>query len=445
MRYTQLTKSDVAEMTAAIGVGSVDELFATIPQRLRLDRALDIPKGISELELQRDVEGLGRRNRSCRDQVCFMGAGAYDHFIPTLVDALAGQMEFVTAYTPYQAEASQGILQLFYEFQTMICELTGMDVANASLYEVSSATAEAVTMATTIKRRNRVLVADNVHPDTRCVLQTYARDRDQVIDSLPSVGGVVDPAALSQSLDDSVAAVVVQSPNLFGCVERLDTVIPRIHEHGALAIVITDPLMSGIVKPPGAFDADIVVGEGQCLGIPLGYGGPYLGLLAGREAFLRKMPGRIVGVAHDSEGRRGFCLVLQTREQHIKRQRATSNVCTNQGLLAIRAAVYMAAMGRRGIAEVARQCFDKAHYAAQRIAALESFEMAFDAPFFKEFAIRTTKDVGAVLRACRDQGILGGVALSRFGDQHEDCILVAVTEKRTKEEIDRLVDVLQGV
>ena len=445
MRYTQFTDNDTAHMLATIGVDSTDDLFAPIPAALRLKRPLDIPSGLSEPELLRDAAALAARNRSCSETVCFLGGGAYDHFIPTVVDALAGQSEFLTAYTPYQAEASQGALQLFYEFQTMICLLLGTEVANASLYEFASAAAEAVSMATSITRRNRVVVAECIHPDTLAVLKTYAFERGVEIVVVPTPNGVVEQEALRDTLNDATAAVVLASPNFFGCIERLDQIIPLVHEHGALAIVSTDPLAGGVLKPPGAFDADLVVGEGQALGVPLQYGGPYLGLLGGRAKYLRKMPGRVVGVAKDADGRRGYCLVLQTREQHIKRERATSNVCTNEGLLAIRASIYMAAMGRRGITEVASQCFDKAHYAADRITDIDGYELGFDAPFFKEFVVRTSRGVPEVLASCRDRGIQAGVPLGRFDERYEDCFLVAVTEKRTKTEIDDLVDALRSV
>lgn len=442
MKYTQFTNEQVDQALAAIGVPSLGDLFATIPDRLRLSSPLDIPGGLSELRLLEDATSLASRNHHCDELVCFLGGGAYDHFIPTLVDALASRSEFLTAYTPYQAEASQGILQLFYEFQTMVCLLTGMDVANASLYEVSSSAAEAVSMTTAATKRRRALIAGSVHPDTHRVVRTYTQSQDVEVETLPVPDGVIDPDALDKALDSSVAAVVVQSPNFYGCIERLDRIAPIVHRHGALLIVSWDPIAAGLLEPPGRFDTDIVVAEGQALGVPLQYGGPYLGLLACKEAFLRKMPGRVVGTARDRDGRRGFCLALQTREQHIKRERATSNICTNQGLLAVRAAVYMAAMGRRGIAQVASQCFDKAHYAAKQIAALDGYELRFSAPFFKEFVVRTSRKVPHVLAACRERGILGGVPLGRFDDRLADSFLVAVTEKRTKRQIDDLVAAL---
>ncbi len=444
MRYTQFTDDQVEQMLSTIGVDSIDALFEPIPRDLRLQSPLDIPPGLSELELLKETGALAAKNRSCDELVCFLGGGAYDHFIPTVVDAMAGQSEFLTAYTPYQAEASQGVLQLFYEFQTMVCQLTGMEVANASLYEVASAAAEAAIMATAITRRRQVLVAGSVHPDTLAVLTTYAKERSLEIVILPAPDGVLGRETLDGALTDAAAAVVVQSPNFFGCIERLDHFVPAIHRQGALAIAITDPIAGGLLKRPGDFDADLVVGEGQALGIPLQYGGPYLGLLAGREKYLRKMPGRVVGMTKDREGRRGFCLALQTREQHIRRERATSNVCTNQGLLAVRAAVYMASMGRCGIAQVAEQCFDKAHYAAGQIATLDGYELRFDAPFFKEFVVRTKRNVKGVLGECRKRGILGGVPLGRFDDRLNDCFMVAVTEKRTKEEIDMLAAALRN-
>lgn len=444
MRYTQFTDQQVGQALGAIGVDSIEALFATIPPKLRAKRELNIPTGLSELELLRDTESLAAGNNDCTDLTCFLGAGAYDHFIPTLVDALAAQTEFLTGYTPYQAEASQGILQLFYEFQTMVCQLTGMEAANASLYEVGSAAAEAVVMATGVTKRDRVLVAESVHPDTLRVLRTYATAQNVEIATVPAPDGIIDEAALASALGDKIAALVIQSPNFFGCLERLDRVIPKVHAGGSLAIVATDPIAGGVLKRPDAFDADIVVAEGQALGIPLQYGGPYLGLLAGREAYLRRMPGRIVGVAHDGDGRRGFCLVLQTREQHIKRERATSNICTNQGLLAVRAAIYMAAVGKQGLGEVASQCFDKAHYAATEIEKLDGYELRFRAPFFKEFTVRTKRGVDAVMTACRRDGLLGGVPLARFDQRLDDCFVVAVTEKRTKAEIDRLVAALRS-
>ncbi len=431
-------------MLNTIGVQSIDDLFSRVPRDVRMKQPLDIPKGLSEPELLKDLLGLAMRNRNMNELVCFLGGGAYDHFVPTVVDALAAQSEFVTGYTPYQAEASQGILQLFYEFQTMVCMLTGMDVANASLYEVSSAAAEALSMATATTKRNQAIVVGSTHPDTQRVLQTYSFERGVELVMLPTPNGVVDPNELRKIINDQTAAVIIQSPNFYGCLERLDQLVPIVHEAGALAIVSWDPLAGGMFKPPGAFAVDIVVAEGQGLGIPLQYGGPYLGLLACREQFLRKMPGRVVGQTVDADGRRAFCLALQTREQHIKRERATSNVCTNQGLLAIRASIYMAAMGKQGIGKVASLSFDKAHYAAHEIAKIEGYRLKFAAPFFKEFVVHTDRGVDQVLEACRGRGILGGVPMAQFDSKLSDCFLVAVTEKRSKQEIDSLLAALRA-
>ncbi|HUU85982.1 MAG TPA: aminomethyl-transferring glycine dehydrogenase subunit GcvPA [Phycisphaerae bacterium] len=442
MNYAQLNDQQIAAMLGAIGVRSIDDLFSVIPDAQRLKRPLNIPDGVSELEMLRDLRSLTDRNADCTELVCFLGAGAYDHFIPTVVDDLAGRGEFLTAYTPYQAEASQGSLQAFYEYQTMICQLTGMDVANASLYESASSAAEAVLLARGATRRNRVVVSLAVHPETRQVLDSYMSCLTLDLATVPMADGATDPSVLADAVNDDTAAVVVQSPTFFGCIERLADLARIAHDAGALLIVSVDPISCGLLKPPGDLGADLVVGEGQALGIPLGYGGPYLGFFAAKEKYLRKMPGRVVGMGADAEGRRGFCLALQTREQHIRRERATSNVCTNQGLMALRAAVYLAAMGKSGIAAVAAQCLDKAHYAAQRIAALDGYSLKFQAPFFKEFTVQTGRGVPAVLKNCRQKGILAGVPLGRWFENLADCFTVAVTEKRTRDEIDRLVDAL---
>lgn len=442
MDYTQITADDERHMLQTIGVQRVEDLFSPIPADQRLQRPLNIPPGCSEPELLAELGALARRNRSTEELTCFLGCGAYDHFIPTIVDHLAMRGEFLTAYTPYQAEASQGTLQAFYEFQTMICQLTGMDIANASLYEGASAAAEAAMMAIAATGRKYIVISGACHPDTVETLVTYASQQEMETATIAAKDGLTDRAALTARLNDGVAAVVLQFPNFFGLLEELSGLIDAIHAAGALAIVAFDPIAAGMYRRPGELGADIVVGEGQALGIPLQYGAPYLGFLAAREQFLRRMPGRMVGVAPDAQGRRGFTLVLQTREQHIKRERATSNVCTNQGLMAMRAAVYMSAMGRKGLGEVANLCLDKAHYAAQRIASVKGFRLKFAAPFFKEFVVQTERDVNKVMAACRAKNILAGVPLGRWFKELGDCFTVAVTEKRTKEEIDRLAETL---
>jgi glycine dehydrogenase subunit 1 len=445
MDYTQITECQTRDMLRTIGVDSVDDLFAGIPKSLRVDGLLNIPKGISEPELFAELDRLANSNRPAHrdDYACFLGAGVYDHFIPTVVDAMATQGEFVTAYTPYQAEASQGSLQAFYEFQTMLCQLTGMDVANASLYEQASAVAEAILMAGAVTGKRRVLTSRTLHPDAIHVLRTLTYEQPVKPVRLPHRDGLLDLDALKSELNDQTAAVVIQSPNFLGNIEPVADIANITHDAGALLIQSVDPISCGILKRPGDMGVDIVVGEGQPLGIPMSYGGPFLGLFACREPFLRKMPGRIVGMTSDAEGKRGFCLTLQAREQHIKRQRATSNVCTNQGLLALRASIYMAAMGKSGIQTVARRCMDKAHYLAERIDALDEFNLKFKAPFFREFVVQSNRPVEAVLSHCRDRGILAGVPLAPWHEDLTDCFMVAVTEKRTRQQLDDLVSALQ--
>ena len=442
MNYTQLSAEQIDSMLRTIGVDSIDDLLAPIPAEHRLRRALNIPDGLSEMELLADLEALAGRNATCNDLVCFLGCGAYDHFIPTVVDHLAMRGEFLTAYTPYQAEASQGPLQAFYEFQTMVCQLTGMDAANASLYEQASAVAEAVLMARSATRRPRAVLCRTVHPDSAAVMKTYAHQQTLGVVQAPFAAGVTDLDALSDVVNSETAAVVVQSPNFFGCLEPVAEIARITHDAGAVLILCVDPISCGVLKRPGELGADVVAAEGQALGIPMGYGGPYLGLLACKQKFVRKMPGRIVGRGLDAEGRRAFCLTLQTREQHIRREHATSNVCTNEGLMALRAAVYLAAMGKTGLATVASQCLDKAHYAAGRIAELDGYRLKFDQPFFKEFTVQTTRGVPEVLNHCRERGILAGVSLGCWFAELGDCFTVAVTEKRSRQQIDELVKTL---
>jgi glycine dehydrogenase subunit 1 len=385
------------------------------------------------------VQRLAARNASADDAVCFLGGGAYDHFIPAVVDAISGRSEFYTAYTPYQAEASQGSLQAFFEFQTLICQLTGLDVANASLYEGGSAVAEAVLMAMTVTGRlGKVIVADSVHPEYRTTLSTYLANLEPRVETLPTPNGFLDPDDLKKAIDDTTCAVVVQHPNFFGCLEEVEAIAAACHARGALFIVSFDPISLGLLKRPGQFGADVAVAEGQCLGNPLAYGGPYLGLLACREEFVRKMPGRLVGQTVDRRGQRCWVLTLQTREQHIRREKATSNICTNQGLFALRAAVYLAALGPQGLRQTAELCLQKAHYAADRLEQVAGLKPRFNRPFFKEFTVKASTAVAPLLAALLDDGYHAGIHLGRWYPQLNDCLSVAVTEKRTREEIDGL-------
>lgn len=445
MPYVLNTPADVSAMLSAIGVASIDELFAPIPPDLRLGRPLDIPAALGEIELSQHVAALGRKNQAAGSAVCFLGGGSYDHFIPAVVDAVAGRSEFYTAYTPYQAEASQGSLQAFFEYQTLVCQLTGMDVANASLYEGGSAVAEAVLMAINITdRKGDVVVPETVHPEYRQVLATYLTNLGVKLVTLPCPDGFLDPAALKAAVSDRTAAVVVQHPNFFGHLEEAAEITRIAHEAGALAVVSFDPISVGLLKRPGDYGADIAVAEGQCLGTPMGYGGPYLGVMACRSEFVRKIPGRLVGETTDRNGKRCWVLTLQTREQHIRRDKATSNICTNQGLFALRATVYLTALGPQGLKETAELCLQKAHYAAEQLATVPGVSVRFARPFFKEFAVRVKGDVPALLRSLQAQGYFAGLHAGRWYPDLGDTLTVAVTEKRTKAEIDGLVGAIKA-
>jgi glycine dehydrogenase subunit 1 len=439
------TPADTAEMLKAIGVSSVEELFAPIPPDVRFDRPLNIPAALSEIELTQQVAALATRNRAAGDAICFLGGGSYDHFIPSVVDAIAGRSEFYTAYTPYQAEASQGSLQAFFEYQTLICQLTGMDVANASLYEGGTAVAEAVLMAINVTdRKGDVIVPETVHPEYRQVLATYLTNLGVKLVILPCPKGFLDPDDLKKAVSDQTAAVVIQHPNFFGHLEEAAEIMRIAKEVGALAVASFDPISTGILKRPGDYGADIAVAEGQCLGTPMGYGGPYLGVMACRSEFVRKIPGRLVGETTDRNGKRCWVLTLQTREQHIRRDKATSNICTNQGLFALRATVYLTALGPQGLKETAELCLQKAHYAAEQLAKVPGVSLAFERPFFKEFAVRMKGDVPAVLKRLQLQGYFAGLHAGHWYRDMNDGLIVAVTEKRTKAEIDGLAAVLSA-
>jgi glycine dehydrogenase subunit 1 len=437
--YVLNTPEDRDAMLKSIGVGSVDDLFSAIPPDLRLREPLKVPAALSEMELTNHVTRLAARNRPAGDAVCFLGGGSYDHFIPAVVDAVAGRSEFYTAYTPYQAEASQGSLQAFFEFQTLICQLTGLDVANASLYEGGSAVAEAVLMAMTVTGRlGKVIVAESVHPEYRATLSTYLHNLEPRIETLPTPHGFLDPDDLARAVDETTACVVVQHPNFFGCLEEVEAIAAATQRRGALFVVSFDPISLGLLKRPAEYGADIAVAEGQSLGTPMAYGGPYLGLLACRQQFVRKMPGRLVGETVDRRGKRCWVLTLQTREQHIRREKATSNICTNQGLLALRAAAYLAALGPQGLRETAELCTRKAHYAAAQLEKQAGLRQRFARPFFKEFTLRATTAVPELLSRLLGSGYHAGLHLGRWYAEFNDCLSVAVTEKRTRAEIDGL-------
>lgn len=434
-------------MLSAIGVTCLDDLFEMIPSEFRLQGELNLPPALSEIELDRQLNRLSSEFVTRSGRICFRGGGAYDHFIPATIDEICGRGEFYTAYTPYQAEASQGTLQAFFEFQSLVAELTGMDVANASLYEGASALAEAAIMAMRCTgRKDRVIVSGTIHPEYLATLQTYLKCLSCEVEVIDAVDGVTDWQSVGNRIDKKTAAVIVQHPNFFGNLEDVRTAVDQAHQAGALAIEVFDPVSLGVLKRPGDYGFDIAVAEGQSLGIPLQFGGPYLGLLACREEFVRKMPGRLIGQTTDREGRRAFVLNFQTREQHIRRDKATSNICTNQGLMALRAAVYMSQLGPSGFLELGTDCCRKANYLAQKLVQSGAGQLTFPHPIFKEFAFTFYEPLDVILERTRQAGFDLGPDLSRFTfpcPVPEQTLLIAVTEKRSVDEIDQLVSAIK--
>jgi glycine dehydrogenase subunit 1 len=408
--YVLNTPEDQKAMLDAIGVKSIEDLFANIPPELRLGRPLAIPAALSEMELQAHVAQLLAKNESASSAVCFLGGGAYDHFVPSVVDAVAGRSEFYTAYTPYQAEASQGTLQAIFEYQSLMCALTGLEIANASLYEGGSGVAEAMLMALGITKRTEVLVAESVHPEYRQTLATYAANLHCTVRTLPTPDGTLNPDDVKAAVSDSTACVLAQSPNFFGHLEEMRAIGDAAHKVGAVFVASFDPVSAGVLKRPGDYGADIAVAEGQGLGVPLQYGGPYLGILACHDdaAYRRKIPGRLVGETTDRNGKRCWVLTLQPREQHIAREKASSNICTNQGLLALRAAVHLTALGPAGLKETAELCVRKAHYAAEQLTSIPGVSLRFNAPFAKEFALEVPGDARTLLAKLRGAGYHAG-------------------------------------
>jgi glycine dehydrogenase subunit 1 len=426
-------------MLRQIGLSSAAELFESIPENLRLGRALDTPAALSEIELLAGFDQMASRNPAAR-RPSFVGGGAYSHYIPTVVDAIISRSEFFTAYTPYQPEISQGTLQVIFEFQTLVCQLTGMEVANASMYDGSTALAEAVLMAERVTKRSKVIACGAVHPEYLEVVNTYVQHAGIELQHVGFDSQTGQTSAVDQALNDQTAALVVQSPNFFGCIEDVAALAEKAHAAGALLILaITESISLGLLRSPGANGADIVVAEGQSFGVPLSFGGPYVGLFATREKYARQIPGRLVGEAFDKQGRRGFVLTLATREQHIRREKATSNICTNEGLIALAATVYLETMGRRGIQEVAQQCAQKTAYAARRIGELEGFTLPFTGPRFNEFVVRAPINARELLsRLAGDSNISGGLALARYFADRPNDFLVCVTEINSRAEIDAL-------
>jgi glycine dehydrogenase subunit 1 len=441
MSYYPNTDHDRAEMLKTIGVPNVEALFADVPAQVRFPK-LNLPGPLSELETLRELMELANVNAHAQERPLFLGAGAYNHFSPSIVNHLILRGEFLTAYTPYQPEISQGTLQVIYEYQSMICALTGMEVANASHYDGATSMAEAVVMAYHHfrEKRRKIILSPAIHPQYRAVVRTYMQGAGVNI-----VGDdqSQDVAALVKLVDSDTAILIVQSPNFFGQVENLAGVAEQVHAHGALLCVVVDPISLGLLKPPGQFGADIVVGEGQSLGLPLSYGGPYLGFFATRKEYVRKMAGRLVGEAYDKNGQRGFVLTLATREQHIKREKATSNICTNQGLMAIAATVYLSTLGKSGLRQVAELCWHKSHFAAQQIAGVPGFTVDMTKPFFQEFVVKCPRPVNEINRRLLDEwGIIGGYDLGADYPHLKRHMLVCVTEMNNRDEIEMLVEAL---
>jgi glycine dehydrogenase subunit 1 len=439
MRYLPNSDGERAEMLKALGKSSTEELFSHIPAGLRLAGPLRLPGPLSEPELIEYFEQASRE--SARDYVSLLGAGAYTHYRPVVIDSLILRGEFLTSYTPYQAEISQGNLQAMFEFQTLIAQLTGMEVANSSLYDGSTATNEAVLMAMRLTRRERVVMASTVHPEYRQVTQTYLQHQGVHIEEIPyTASGQIDLAVLEASVSESTAAVVVQSPNFFGALERWPAAAEIAHRRGALLVaVISEPLSLALVKPPT--EADIVCGEAQSFGVPVAFGGPYVGFLATREQFIRQMPGRLVGETLDTEGHGGYVLTLATREQHIRREKATSNICTSQSLMALNATIYLCLLGKSGLRQLASQNLAKAQYAAAELGKVPGASLPFSAPHFNEFVVKAPGDAEELLAALREEKIIGGLHLDRFYPELKDHLLVCVTETAPKSALDRMIEV----
>lgn len=434
--YIPNTDDDRRKMLDRIGVKSFEDLLSAIPEKLRFDRPLNIPR-LSELELLKEIQEMSSRDRE--ELVCFAGGGVYDHFIPAAVGSIVSRPEFMTAYTPYQPEVAQGTLQVIYEFQTHVCRLLGMDVANASMYDGASAAAEAVIISTAVTKRNKVVIAESVNPLYREVINTYLSGRGVEVVTVPLKNGVTDLGKLEDLVDEQTACILIGQPNFFGMLEEIEPAEKIIHKVGGKLILHVDLIAQAILKTPGEYGADIAVAEGQPLGIPVSFGGPLLGVFAAKKDIVRYMPGRIAARTKDLDGKPGFVLTLQTREQHIRREKATSNICTNQALCATAASVYISLLGKTGLKNVALLSAEKAHNAAQQIFELNGFETYFSGPFVREFAVKTTIPAQDVIQALLERGILAGVDAGRWYKGMEHCLIIAATEKRSETEISRLV------
>lgn len=442
MVYIPNTDDDRKKMLNSIGVQHFDELLSPISEKIRFKGTMQIPSALSELEVMKVINDLSRQNCPIDNIISFLGGGSYDHYVPAVIDEILSRPEFYTAYTPYQAEVSQGTLQTIYEYQTMIAELTGMEIANASMYDGGSATAEAALMACDRTGRSKVLVASGLNPWFKMVIQTYCSPQGVTLTSFDTNIEGLNGEPAFVLLDDHTGGVIIQYPDFFGCIEDYYDLVERSHKVGALVIVVVDPIALGILSPPGDWGADIVTAEGQSLGIELNFGGPYLGILACKKDLVRRLPGRLIGRTIDKNGKQGFVMTLQTREQHIRREKATSNICTNQALMALAATVYMTLMGKQGIKEVANLCLQKSHYLANRLHTVPGVAFPFDKPFLKEFTVKLEKDKAQKIAVIMpERGFLPGIVLDSLG--YKDHLLIAVTEKRTREEMDKFVEVFK--
>lgn len=442
MPFVPASDNDRQYMLSKIGVDNFEQLIENIPSAVRYKGGMDFPEQLSEYEVTRLMQSYANMNNSASSHICFMGGGAYERYIPSIVGDTINRAEFRTAYTPYQAEVSQGTLQAMYEFQTMICQLYAMDVANASLYDGGTALAEAVLMASAINRKTEFIYAGTINPNYKDVVKTVTQGRKFTYHDAVATDGTTDFSKLKSLINSNISAVILQQPNFLGTVEDVYEIEKIAHENGCLFIVAADPFSVGVLEAPGNYNADIVIAEGQPLGISLSFGGPYLGIFACKEEFVRKIPGRLTGVTTDLDGKRGFVLTLQTREQQIKREKATSNICTNQGLFMLAATVYMETLGKSGIKEVAEQSFHKAHYLAEQITAIDGFELFNDKPFIFEFAVKVPGDIKLLLDKANDKGFLAGINVSKYVN-HPNVLLIAVTETRTKKEMDDFVNFLK--
>ncbi|MFW6273929.1 MAG: aminomethyl-transferring glycine dehydrogenase subunit GcvPA [Halanaerobium sp.] len=443
MDYISNTAAETEKMIKTIGVDAIKDLFKMIPKEVALEEDLKVDSGLSELELMNLAQEKASKNKSLAEQLSFLGAGVYDHYVPGVIDHLISRSEFYTAYTPYQAELSQGTLEAIYEYQSMIAELTGMGIANASMLDGGSAAAEAVTMAARISRNKKIILPETINPAYREVIKTYGDGQDLDFVEISSESEIIDPSKIKEKIDQDTAAVVIQYPNFYGSIEKMNEIAEIIEEKKkTIFIVIANPILLGVLKPPSEYGADIVVGEAQNLGNGMNYGGPYLGFMACKDSrkMLRQLPGRIVGRTTDVDGKEGFVLTLQTREQHIRREKATSNICTNEALNALMATIYLAIMGKKGLKEVGTQSYHKAHYLAEKIDKLSGFEVANKGNFFHEFLVKSDKDIEEIKKQLSKDNIIAGYNLNKIGKKG---LLVAVTEKRTKKELDKFVKKLE--